>query len=123
MVYLDLKKKVWRVKDLEIPVIENVPMKELQWFKDNLNKTQKELTANKLTDADIVTFEDEWDKKVCEIGLHTDYDTIINTGISNPEFRELIAEVFTFLKAIGTVEKAEQSGLYDQKTPSKEEKP
>ena len=34
MVFLDINKKVWIIKDLEIPVIEDTPMKEMKWFRD-----------------------------------------------------------------------------------------
>ena len=43
MVFLDLNKKVWIIKDLEIPVIEDVPMKDLKWFKENNQTIETDL--------------------------------------------------------------------------------
>ena len=34
MPYLDVEKKVWKIGKLEIPVKEDIPMKEMKWFKD-----------------------------------------------------------------------------------------
>ena len=36
MPFLDTNKKVWIIKDLEIPVIEDTPMKEMKWFRDKV---------------------------------------------------------------------------------------
>ena len=36
MVFLNVDKKVWIIKDLEIPVIEDTPMKDMKWFRDKV---------------------------------------------------------------------------------------
>ena len=36
MVFLDVNKKVWIIKDLEIPVIEDIPMKDMKWFREKV---------------------------------------------------------------------------------------
>ena len=42
MVFLDVDKKVWIIKDLEIPVIEDIPMKDMKWFREKVNGQQRE---------------------------------------------------------------------------------
>ena len=49
-------------------------------------------------------------------------DTILDTGVTEPEFRELMAEVYTFLAIYGTIERAKQSALYDPEILKKEAK-
>ncbi len=41
MVFLDTKKNVWVIKNLEVPVIEDVPMKEMKWFRDKIKWASK----------------------------------------------------------------------------------
>jgi len=34
--FLDIKKKEWIIRDLTIPVTENVSMKDMVWFRDKV---------------------------------------------------------------------------------------
>ena len=120
MPFLDLKKKKWIIKDLELPVIEDVPMKDLKWFKEKMIEADEMAKEGKQGTKEEVAFENEWFDNVCKIGLGSSLDEIENSGISTPDFRLLMAEVYTFLSICGTIEGAKQSGLYEVETPKKE---
>jgi len=122
MPFLDLKKKKWIIKDLEFPVIEDVPMKDLKWFKEKMIEAEDLAKKGKTGTKEEVAFENEWFNKVCEIGIGKSLEEIEDTGISQPDFRSLMAEVYTFLSVCGTIEGAKQSGLYVQETPKKDKK-
>ena len=47
-------------------------------------------------------------------------DDVLDTGISEPEFRDLMAEVYNFLATLGTIEKAKRFVLYDPKIQKKD---
>ena len=49
-------------------------------------------------------------------------DDIMNTGISEPDFRELMTEVYNFLANLGTIEKAKLFVLYDPEIQKKDPK-
>lgn len=120
MVFLDTKNKVWKIKDLEIPVIEDVPMKELNWFKNKMIEAEELGKKGKVGTKEEIAFENEWFDKVCVIGLGKSFKEIEDTGISLPAFRDLMAEVYSFLSVCGTIEGAMRSGLFDQGTSKKE---
>ena len=119
--FLDTKKKTWIIKDLEIPVIENVSMKDMKWFRDKVKWAAEREQAGDITQSEALQVDEEWWDKVCEIGLDTTVDNILDTGVTEPEFRELMAEVYTFLAIYGTIERAKQSALYEVETKKKEE--
>ena len=120
MVFLDIKKKKWVIKDLEISVIEDVPMKDLKWFKEKMIEAEELANKGKAGTKEEIEFENNWFNKVCEIGLGKTLEEIEDSGISQPDFRALMAEVYTFLSICGTIEGAKQSGLYEVKTQKKE---
>ena len=121
MVFLDVKKKVWIIKDLEIPVIEDVPMKEMKWFREKIKDVVKHEEDQDLTQTAAMEVDDEWWEKTCQIGLGVDTETIMDTGISEPDFRELMQEVYNFLANCGTIEKAKLSVIYDPEILKKEQ--
>ena len=113
MVFLDLNKKVWIIKDLEIPVIEDIPMKDMKWFRDKVKWAAEREEKGDITQSEALEVDEEWWEKTCQVGLGTSMDDILDTGISEPDFRELMAEVYNFLATLGTIEKAKLSVLYD----------
>src|SRR3972149_3806751 len=117
MPFLDVTKSVWKIQNLEIPVKEDIPMKDLSWFNDKKKELRKLREENKLIDPSSI--DDEWWEHVCTIGLGKTSKEIIESGISEPNFRSLMAEVYTFLSIFGTVEEAKLSGYYDQKIQKK----
>ena len=117
--FLDTKENVWKIKDLIVPVIEDVPMKDLMWFRNATKEIHQKQESGKLTQTEALEFDDEWWEKTCEIGLGKSKDEIIDTGISEREFRNLMAEVFHFLTTFGNVEEAKLSGLYDPEIQKK----
>ena len=122
MVFLDVNKKVWIIKDTEIPVIENIPMKDMKWFRDKVKWVAEREEKQDITQSQALSVDEEWWSKTCEIGLGKSMDDILDTGVSEPEFRELMAEVYTFLATLGTIEKAKQFVLYDQEILKKDPK-
>ena len=122
MVFLDVNKKVWIIKDIEIPVIENIPMKDMKWFRDKVKWVAEREEKQDITQSQALSVDEEWWSKTCEIGLGKSMDDILDTGVSEPEFRELMAEVYTFLATLGTIEKAKQFVLYDQEILKKDPK-
>lgn len=122
MVFLDVKDKVWKIKDLEIPVIENIPMKEMLWFREKIKWTSEQEEKGSLTTSEALKIDEEWWDNIAKVGLDTTVDKILDTGISESEFRELMAEVYNFLSQLGTIEKAKQFVLYDQKIQKKDDK-
>jgi len=112
MVFLDIKKKAWVIKDLEIPVIEDVSMKEMKWFREKIKEVSKLEKDNTITQDEALEVDDEWWERTSQIGLGKSVDEILESGITEPEFRELMAEVYGFLSLNGTIEKAKQSALY-----------
>lgn len=120
--FLDIKNKVWKIKNIEIPVVEDVPMKELMWFRAKSKEADELKKSESATISDGLKFDEEWWEKTCELGLGKSMQEILDTGISEREFRNLMAEVFTFLTVLCTIDVAKQSGIYDQETPKKEKK-
>jgi hypothetical protein len=113
MVFLNVDKKAWIIKDLEIPVIENTSMKDMKWFRDKVKWAAEREEKGDITQTEALAADDEWWTKTCDIGLGKSMDDILDTGISEPEFRELMAEVYTFLATLGTIERAKLFALYD----------
>ena len=122
MVFLDVNKKAWIIKDLEIPVIENIPMKDMKWFREKVKWVAEREEKQDITQSQALSVDEEWWSKTCEVGLDKSMDDILDTGVSEPEFRELMAEVYTFLATLGTIEKAKQFVLYDQEILKKDPK-
>ena len=122
MVFLDVKDKVWKIKDLEIPVIENIPMKEMLWFREKIKWTSEQEEKGSLTTSEALKVDEEWWDNIAKVGLDTTVEKILDTGISESEFRELMAEVYNFLSQLGTIERAKQFVLYDQKIQKKDDK-
>lgn len=122
MVFLDLKKKAWIINDLEIPVIENVPMKEMKWFKDKLKWAAEREEKQDITQTEALAVDEEWWDKTCQVGLGKSMDEILESGISEPDFRELMQEVYNFLANLGTIERAKQFVLYDPEILKKDPK-
>lgn len=120
--YLDPELKVWHVGKIDLPVIEDVPMSELQWFRDKTKEIESQKENKTLTLLKGLEYDEEWWEKTCQVGLGKTMKEVQATGISEPKFRALMAEVFYFLQNFGTIEEAKQSGLYDQKTQTKENK-
>ena len=120
--FLDTDKNVWIINDLEIPVIENVSMKDMKWFRDKVKWVAEREEKQDITQSQALSVDEEWWSKTCEIGLGKSMDDILDTGVSEPEFRELMAEVYTFLATLGTIEKAKQFVLYDQEILKKDPK-
>lgn len=120
--FLNLDKKTWIIKDLEIPVIEDVPMKDLLWFRNKSKEAEKLKESEDATVADGLKFDEDWWEKTCELGLGKTMEEIIDTGISEKQFRSLMAEVFNFLTVLCSIDEARQSGIYDQKIQKKENK-
>ena len=113
MVFLNVDKKIWIINDLQIPVIENTPMKEMKWFRDKVKWAAEREEKQDITQTEALAVEEEWWSKTCEVGLGKSMDDILDSGISEPDFRELMAEVYNFLATLGTIEKAKQFALYD----------
>ena len=113
MVFLNVDKKIWIINDLQIPVIENTPMKEMKWFRDKVKWAAEREEKQDITQTEALAVDEEWWEKTCQIGLGKSMDDILDSGISEPDFRELMAEVYNFLATLGTIEKAKQFALYD----------
>ena len=122
MVFLDTNKKVWIIKDLEIPVIEDTPMKEMKWFRDKVKWAAEREEKGDITQIQSLEADEEWWEKTCQVGLGKSMEDILDTGISEPDFRELMAEVYNFLATLGTIEKAKLFVLYDPEILKKDPK-
>jgi len=122
MPFLDTNKKVWIIKDLEVPVIENTPMKDMKWFRDKVKWAAEREEKGDINQAEALEVDEEWWEKTCQVGLGSTMDDILDTGISEPEFRDLMAEVYNFLAILGTIEKAKQFVLYDPEIQKKDVK-
>jgi hypothetical protein len=122
MVFLDVNKKVWIIKDLEIPVIEDTPMKDMKWFRDKVKWAAEREEKGDITQSEALQVDEEWWERTCQVGLGKSMDDILDTGISEPDFRDLMAEVYNFLATLGTIGKAKQYVLYDPEILKKEQK-
>ena len=123
MPFLNVDKKVWIIKDLEIPVIENTPMKEMKWFRDKVKWAAEREEKGDITQTEALSVDEEWWEKTCQVGLGKSMDDILESGISEPEFRDLMAEVYNFLATLGTIEKAKLYVVYDPEIQKKDSKP
>ena len=123
MVFLNVDKKVWIIKDLEIPVIEDTPMKDMKWFRDKVKWAADREEKGDITQSEALSVDEEWWEKTCQVGLGKSMDDILDTGISEPDFRDLMAEVYNFLATLGTIGKAKLSVLYDPEILKKDLKP
>jgi hypothetical protein len=121
--FLDIKKKAWIIKDLEIPVIENTPMKDMKWFREKVKWAAEREEKGDITQTQALEVDEEWWEKTCQVGLGKSMDDILDSGISEPDFRELMSEVYNFLATLGTIEKAKLYVLYDQEIQKKGSKP
>ena len=117
--FLDIKKKVWIINDLEIPVIEDTPMKEMKWFREKVKWAAEREEKGDITQTQALEVDEEWWEKTCQVGLGKSMDDILDSGISEPDFRELMSEVYNFLATLGTIEKAKLYVLYDQEIQKK----
>ena len=122
MPFLNIDKKTWIIKDLEIPVIEEVSMKDMKWFRDKVKWADEREEKGDITQTQALAADDEWWTKTCDIGLGKSMDDILESGVTEPEFRELMAEVYTFLAIHGTIERAKLSALYDPEILKRENK-
>ena len=122
MPFLNIDKKVWIIKDLEIPVIENTPMKDMKWFRDKVKWAAEREEKGDITQSEALQTDEDWWEKTCQVGLGKSTDDILDTGISEPDFRELMAEVYNFLATLGTIERAKQFVLYDPEILKKDVK-
>jgi hypothetical protein len=122
MPFLDINKKVWIIKDLEIPVIEDTPMKDMKWFRDKIKWAAEREEKNDITTTQALETDEEWWEKTAKVGLGLTVDEILDTGITEPDFRELMAEVYSFLATLGTIERAKLSVLYDPEILKKDPK-
>jgi hypothetical protein len=122
MPFLDTNKKVWIIKDLEIPVIEDTPMKDMKWFRDKVKWAAEREEKQDITQTQALEVDEEWWEKTCQVGLGKSMEDILDTGISEPDFRELMAEVYNFLATLGTIERAKQFVLYDPEILKKDVK-
>ena len=122
MVFLNVDKKAWVIKDLEIPVIENTPMKDMKWFRDKVKWAAEREEKNDITQKQALEVDEEWWEKSCQVGLGKSMEDILDTGISEPDFRELMAEVYNFLASLGTIERAKLFVLYDPEIIKRENK-
>ncbi len=120
--FLDTEKKAWVIGGKEYPVLEEIPMLELQWFRDQQKKAFKGVEDGTVTQLEALEADDEWWERICQLAFKCTSDEIIKTGISTPAFRDLMAEVYTFLSIFGTIEEAKQSPLYIQETQKKSSK-
>lgn len=121
MVFLDIEKKAWILNKLEIPAIENVPMKDMLWFREKIKEVSKIEKSGEITQDEAFAVDDEWWDKICKIGLGCSVAEVLDSGISEPEFRELMAEVYSFLAISGTIERAKLSAIYDPEILKKEQ--
>ena len=117
--FLDIKKKAWIIKDLTIPVTENVSMKDMVWFRDKVKWAAEREEKGDITQTQALEVDEEWWEKTCQVGLGKSMDDILVSGISEPDFRELMSEVYNFLATLGTIEKAKLYVLYDQEIQKK----
>ena len=121
--FLDITKKAWVICGKEYPVIEDIPMIELQWFRDQQKKAFKGVEDGTVSQLEALEADDEWWERICQLALKCSSEEIIKSGISTPQFRDLMAEIYTFLSIFGTIEEAKQSPLYIQETRKKNSKP
>jgi hypothetical protein len=120
MPFLNVDKKVWVIKDLEVPVIENTPMKEMKWFRDKVKWAAEREEKQDITTLQALQVDEEWWEKTAQVGLGLTVEEIQDTGITEPDFRELMAEVYSFLATLGTIERARQFVLYDPEIQKKD---
>ena len=60
VLFLNLEKKAWVIKDLEIPVIEDVPMKDLLWFRNQSKEAEKLKNKEDATITEALEFDEIW---------------------------------------------------------------
>lgn len=118
MVYLDVDNKVWKIGTLKIPVKENIPMKDLKWFKDKYKEIIKKTEDGTLTQLEAIEFDEEWWKQLCGVGLGCTPEAVMESNCTEKEFRELMAELYNFLANLCSLDVAKRFALYVQKTPS-----
>lgn len=90
-------------------------MKDLNWFREKTKEIEDLRESNKLTQRKGLEFDEQWWDNTCKIGLKKSMKEVLDTGISEPNFRKLMQEVFYFLQNFGTIEEAKQSGIYNPK--------
>lgn len=120
MVFLDIEKKIWKIKNKEYKVIEGIPMKDLLWFKKEYKNIIKKNESGELTQSEALDFDDLWWTKLCEVGLNSTVEDVVESNCTEREFRDFMAELYHFLSVITTIEEAKQSVLYDPKIQKKD---
>jgi len=123
MPFMNVEKGIWVIGKLELPIKQNIPMSDTSWFRTQLKEKGDKQLKGTLGDTEVALFEMEWDEHVATIILGTTTKALEQSGISDAEFKEVLAEAYIFLKAFGTIEKAKQSGIYGQQTKEPDKKP
>ncbi len=110
--FLDINNKVWKVKDKEFSVIESCSDEELKWFDDVMALSIKNETTGDMSQSEADKLSDEWDERLCRLGLGTELKTIKEI-LTEKEQGELMGELAHFVRKLKTIENARQLSLYD----------
>ena len=111
--FIDIENKVWKIKDKEFPVIENISESDLQWFSDKIELTEK-VGAGKIemTQEEADKIDEEVREKLYKVGMNTGYKTI-QSYLTREEEGKLFGELFVFVRQIKTIENAIQHPMFN----------
>ena len=103
--YLDTKKKVYKIGDIEYPIRENVTGGEMKEVRDMQKQAIKQESAGEsLNEIENMTFEEKWYDAVGKVAFGKTYDELIQ-DLSEPDARQLLGEAYIFLTKFGTIER------------------
>lgn len=110
--FFDIDNKVWKIKDKEFPVIENVSESDLKWFSDKIELTEKVGAGEiEMTQSEADKIDEEVREKLYECGLGTDLKTI--RTILGEDEGKLFGELYVFVTQIKTIKNAMQNPMFN----------
>ncbi len=111
--FFDIENKVWKIKDKEFPVIENISESDLKWFSDKMELTEKVGAGEiEMTQSEADKIDEEVREKLYKVGMNTDYKTI-QSYLTQEEEGKLFGELFFFVRQIKTIENAIQYPMFN----------
>ena len=112
-IFLDIDKKVWKIGNRELPVIENIPEEELKFLDDVFTLAKKLEAGNiEMTQSEVDKIDDEIREKFYPLCLGLSFIRI-QSILTQEEEGELFGELHNFVRNLKTIEKAKHHPFYD----------
>ncbi|MBT4326335.1 MAG: restriction endonuclease [Candidatus Nitrosopelagicus sp.] len=111
--FFDIKNKIWKVKNREFPIIENISESDLKWFSEKMELAGKVSAGEmEMTQEEADKIDEEVREKLYQIELGTDYKTI-QSYLTQEEEGKLFGLLYNFVTQIKTIENASNHPMFN----------